>query len=245
VFLLQGPGRRRWRTSTQRDLTLQPNLPLKILRNFTAETDAVLDAGDMLYLPPHVAHDGVAVTECTTYSIGFRAPTARELIEGFLQYLPDVLEIADWRYADPDLAPTSNPARIDRRMQARIGRVLQSVRWDASLAARFIGCLLSEPKPDVFLEPPARPLGATAFARRIAGRAGGVRLDRRSRMLYDADNVYLNGSIIAGSAQHPLLVQLADRRAAPRDTAWSAEDLGVLHAAYLTGALHAGTDRGS
>jgi 50S ribosomal protein L16 3-hydroxylase len=245
VFLLQGPGRRRWRTSAQRDLTLEPNLPLKILRNFAAETEAVLDPGDMLYLPPHVAHDGVAVTECMTYSIGFRAPTARELIEGFLQFLPDVLAVADWRYTDPDLAPTANPGRIERRMQARIGRVLRSVRWDERIAARFIGCLLSEPKPDVFLDPPGRPLPRAAFARRVAGRAGGVRLDRRSRMLYDDANVYLNGSIIAAVAQHPMLVQLADRRALPPDTAWTMDDIGLLHDAYLTGALHAGTDRGS
>jgi 50S ribosomal protein L16 3-hydroxylase len=245
VFLLQGPGRRLWRTSTQTDLTLVPNLPLKLLRNFAPATEAVLDPGDMLYLPPHVAHDGIAVTECMTYSIGFRAPTARELIEGFLQFLPDVLEVADWRYADPDLKPTAHPGRIDRRMQTRIGSALKAVRWDARIAARFIGSLLSEPKPEVFLEPPTSPLSRAAFARRIAGRTGGVRLDRRSRMLYDAENVYLNGSIIAAVARHPALMQLADRRMLPADVAWTADDINLLHAAYLTGALHAGTAAGS
>ena len=63
-------------------------------------------------------------------------------------------------------------------------------------------------------------------------------------MLYDDESVYLNGSIIAAIAQHPMLVQLADRRALPPETAWTMDDIGLLHDAYLTGALHAGTDRG-
>jgi 50S ribosomal protein L16 3-hydroxylase len=130
-------------------------------------------------------------------------------------------------------------------MQTRIGRVLKAVRWDGRSAARYIGSLLSEPKPEVFLEPPLPPLSRAAFARRVVRRGGGVRLDRRSRMLYDSENVYLNGSIIAAVADHPALVQLADRRTLPPDTAWSGDDLGLLHAAYLTGALHAGTDTGS
>ena len=63
-------------------------------------------------------------------------------------------------------------------------------------------------------------------------------------MLYDAENVYLNGSIIAAVARHPALVQLADRRTLPPDAAWTSDDVALLHAAYLTGALHAGTENG-
>ena len=79
VFLLQGFGRRRWRYGRQPDLTLKPGLPLKILRRFTPDATAVLAPGDMLYLPPHAAHDGTAIDACTTYSIGFRAADATEL----------------------------------------------------------------------------------------------------------------------------------------------------------------------
>ena len=127
VFLLQGHGRRRWRTSTQRDLALRPQLPLKILRNFHPDGDWVLEPGDMLYLPPNVAHDGIALTECMTYSIGFRAPTAGELVEQFLQYLPDALDVAERRYADPDLRPSSTPGRIDSRLQRQIGAMLRAI----------------------------------------------------------------------------------------------------------------------
>ena len=61
VFLLQGFGRRRWRFGKQADHALLPNRPLKILRRFTPAHDEVLGPGDMLYLPPHIAHDGVAI----------------------------------------------------------------------------------------------------------------------------------------------------------------------------------------
>jgi 50S ribosomal protein L16 3-hydroxylase len=61
VFLIQMAGRRRWRISEQKDLSLNPNMPLKILQNFQAADDWVLEPGDMLYLPPHFAHDGIAL----------------------------------------------------------------------------------------------------------------------------------------------------------------------------------------
>jgi len=241
VFLLQGPGRRRWRTSAQRDLSLRPGLPLKILRRFAADDDWVLEPGDMLYLPPAIAHDGVALSECMTYSIGFRAPAASELVGEFLHFLPDVLDVPEERYADPDLLPTATPARIDNRLQRRIGTMLKSIRWDAALVARFAGCVLSEPKPSVFFEAPGHPLRRAEFARRIA-RAdhGGVRLDRRSRLLYDATHLYLNGSIMAPIAGHSTLVALADRRCLPAATPLSKPVIDLLFDAYSSGALHVG-----
>ncbi len=73
VFLLQVHGKRRWRFGAQRDLSLKEGLPLKVLQHFEADEEWVLEPGDMLYLPPHIAHDGVAEGECMTASIGFRA----------------------------------------------------------------------------------------------------------------------------------------------------------------------------
>ena len=87
VFLLQGRGRRRWRISRQRDLGFVPGLPLRILERFVPEQEWTLDPGDMLYLPPGVAHEGVAESECLTWSIGFRAPSDAELAAGHLSAL--------------------------------------------------------------------------------------------------------------------------------------------------------------
>jgi 50S ribosomal protein L16 3-hydroxylase len=84
VFLLQAQGRRRWRIGRQDDLSLVPGLPLKILANFVPQEEYVLEPGDLLYLPPRYAHDGIAQGECQTYSIGFRAPARGELARGLL-----------------------------------------------------------------------------------------------------------------------------------------------------------------
>src|SRR6187455_706932 len=93
VFLLQGFGRRRWRYGRQADLSLREGLPVKILRRFTPSSDAVLSPGDMLYLPPSSAHDGVALDACTTYSVGFRAASHNEIAQGFLDHLRDELAL--------------------------------------------------------------------------------------------------------------------------------------------------------
>ena len=93
VFLLQGSGKRNWKISAQTDLTLVENAPLKILQNFNAEQEWTLEAGDMLYLPPQIAHWGISESDdCMTYSIGFRAPKTRELQHEFLSFLQDNLK---------------------------------------------------------------------------------------------------------------------------------------------------------
>jgi 50S ribosomal protein L16 3-hydroxylase len=141
VFLLQGFGRRRWRYGVQDDVALKRGLPLKILRRFSPDSDATLAPGDMLYLPPSVAHDGVAIDACTTYSIGFRAPSATELTAAFLDFLRDELD-PPGRYADPDPGPVRAPAAISAPMRRRYLRLLKGVSWDDATAARFVGAHL-------------------------------------------------------------------------------------------------------
>src|SRR5258705_9917598 len=108
VFLLQGAGRRRWQISRQEDHAFVAGLDLKILERFEPEEDWVLEAGDMLYLPPGIAHHGVAESECLTWSIGFRAPTDAEIVEGFLDHLRD-RPGASGQYRDPGAAPPRPP----------------------------------------------------------------------------------------------------------------------------------------
>jgi 50S ribosomal protein L16 3-hydroxylase len=210
VFLLQASGHRRWRYGHQRDLTLVPNAPLKILARFTPQHDATLAPGDMLYMPPDHAHDGVAVDACTTYSIGFRAPTYQELAEAFLDHLRDTLRVPG-RYADPDLRATNAPARIGKAMQRRVVQALSAIRLRDDDIARFLGRYLSEPKPDVIFARSGRR-SRRDFERRL-GRFG-VRLDRRTRLLYDDARLYINGEDVAVRASDAnALRELADRRA--------------------------------
>mgnify|MGYP003408800597 FL=1 len=238
VFLLQGNGRRRWRYGRQDDLSLKPGLAVKILRRFAPSGDSVLGPGDMLYLPPQYAHDGVAVDDCTTWSIGLRAPAATELAQAFLDHLRDTVELPG-RYADPDLKPTAEPARIDGAMQRRVATMLAAIRWRQDDVARFLGAWLSEPKPSVFFTPPESPLARAAFARRVA--RSGAALDARTQMLFDDAHLFVNGEALAwpegGRAE---LERLANRRTlAPDDAAAIPGDtLALLHDWYRDGWLH-------
>lgn len=213
VFLLQGPGRRRWRVSRQADLSLVEDAPLKILSRFTPEGECLLDAGDMLYLPPSLAHEGDAVSDCYTYSIGFRAPSHSELMAQFLIYLEEKVS-AEGRYRDPDLRPQPYPARISAGMILKVEKVLDRIDWRRADVADFLGRYLTEPKNHVSFSPPARPLSAAAFSQ--AARRSGVRLALASQMLYTGSHLYINGeqAAIGGDATRTLKA-LADTRYLP------------------------------
>ena len=210
VFLLQGQGHRRWQISTQTDLSLLDDAPLKILSHFKPEETWTLGPGDMLYLPPHVAHYGVAEDACTTYSIGFRAPTADEMAHGFLMHLQDTLTL-DGRYADPDLRLQSHPGEISKAMLAKIEAMIARIKWNKRDIAEFTGRYLSDPKPNVFFDPPESPLGRAAFNRQA--RKYGVTLNPKSRLLFAGTQFFINGEAFTPAADEtPVLRQLADHR---------------------------------
>jgi 50S ribosomal protein L16 3-hydroxylase len=243
VFLLQGGGRRRWRYGRQADLSLRPRLPVKILAHFVPRHEAVTERGDLLYLPPHYAHDGVAIESCTTYSIGFRAAAATELATAFLDHLRDQIDLPG-RYADPDLEEAVEPARIGASMQRRYAQLIERIRWDRSTVARFLGCWLSEPKPSVFFTPSGEPASMTTFAR--AARAGGIRLDARTLLLYDDAHVYINGIAARWPEKdRATLERLANERAlSGRNVgALARSTLKLLHDWYRNGYVHTGATR--
>ena len=205
VFLLQAHGKRRWRIGRQQDLGLKPGMPVKILANFQPEQEFVLEPGDMLYLPPHYAHDGVAVDgECMTYSIGFRSPKAGELVQDLLQRLAeDALEsVGEDFYRDPGQSAVSTPAALPAALERFARQAVQQALKDPLALQRALGEALSEPKPQVWFEAQARPRGR-----------GGVMLDRRTRMVYDEHHVYINGeSYRAAGRDATLMRRLADER---------------------------------
>jgi 50S ribosomal protein L16 3-hydroxylase len=230
VFLLQAHGKRHWRIGAQQDLSLIPDLPLKILSDFQPDEEFVLEPGDMLYLPPHYAHDGVAVGECMTYSIGFRAPSFQELGEGFLQFMADSIDLPG-RYADPDLQPSKHPAQISEQMVTQIAAELNKVQFTADDILVFLGEYLSEPKHNVFFEAPDKPLSAAKF--KTAACTRGVRLPARTQMLYHGSSLFINGeSFELGRKDKTLLAQLANERSL--DAAQVATASGDVEEAFHT-----------
>ncbi len=237
VFLLQAQGQRRWRISAQDDLTLVDGLPLKVLKHFTPEQEYVLEPGDMLYLPPQYAHEGTALGECMTYSIGFRAPAYQELGEAFLQFMADSIDLPG-RYADPGLKPTGQPAQLDTAMLAQVAQALQKVRFTDDDIAIFLGEYLSEPQAGVFFMPPARKQSAAAFSAAAARR--GIVLDLKTKMLYRGRHVFINGeSFAVERADRSVLAALANARglAASEATGISDDVREALHLWYCDGWL--------
>jgi 50S ribosomal protein L16 3-hydroxylase len=246
VFLLQVHGKRRWRIGAQRDLSLKPGLPLKVLQHFEAEEEWVLEPGDMLYLPPHIAHDGVAEGECMTCSIGFRAPSAHELTAQFLYHLAErtgekASGKADARYRDPAQPPVDTPAALPSLLVERVGAILANVDWSDKDIAEFLGTYLSEPKANVVFDPPTRTLNEQKFVERA--KKTGIRLDRKTILLYNTHSYFVNGEAAALSAKaKKWLPELADtRRLEAKRFVTLTGDLAMtslLHEWYRAGWIH-------
>ncbi|MGE0358501.1 MAG: cupin domain-containing protein [Burkholderiales bacterium] len=240
VFLVQGSGRRRWQVSRQRDLAFVPGLDLKILARFEPREEWVLEAGDMLYLPPGVAHHGVALTECLTWSVGFRAPSDAELASAFLDFLGERLDL-DGRYADPGLRPARAPGRIPEDLLAHVARTLGRIRWRPGDALEFAGRYLSEPKAHVHFEAPARPAARTRFAAAAARR--GLALDARARLLHARGRFFLNGEEVAArGACAAWLRKLADSRRLATTVGAPAAFVELAREWHARGYLHYGEE---
>ena len=210
VFLLQAHGQRRWRIGAQKDLSLKAGLPLKVLENFMPEQEFILEPGDMLYLPPHYAHEGVAMGECMTYSIGFRAPSWQELGQALLQYKEDTLELSG-RYSDRALRPTNNPAHINDEMLEKVSTELQRIRFSKEDFQLFLGEYLSSPKPSVTFDSREKTLSAKQFSSLL--HKTGIKLHRKTRMLYRGKFIFINGeSFVVSGKDLACLKTLADQR---------------------------------
>jgi 50S ribosomal protein L16 3-hydroxylase len=224
VFLLQAHGQRRWRIGAQQDLTLKAGLPLKVLENFSPEQEFVLDPGDMLYLPPHYAHEGVAIGECMTYSIGFRAPSWQELGQALLQYKEDTLELTG-RYSDRGLKPTNKPAQINDDLFEKVSTELQRISFSKDDLHIFLGEYLSSPKSSVIFEPLARTVPSKKFVAML--KKAGLKLHRKTRMLYRGKYLFVNGeSFLVSGKDLACLKTLADQRfLRPESIANASQDL--------------------
>lgn len=204
VFLLQVQGRRRWRIGRAKDTSWVAGAPLKLLRNFEAEEEWLLEAGDMLYLPPRWAHDGVAEGgDCMTCSVGFRAPAADALAHDLLQRLGEDEAMNTAIYRDARQPATTTPAEVPPALLAFAQEAVARRLTEPQALARALGESLTEPKDHVWFQGPGR------------GRFGDpVRLVPRTRMLYDAHHIFINGEAFeAAGRDAQIMRKLADDRA--------------------------------
>ncbi len=237
VFLLQASGQRLWRIGRQKDLSLEPDVPLKILSNFEPEQEHLLNPGDMLYLPPRWAHDGIAVgDDCMTYSAGFRVPQRGGLAGELLQRMADEFEDSTL-YRDPGQEATDHPAAMPASLEAFAADALQRMLAERTSLACALGEVMTEPKPRVWFEEPVGPWQP--------GTA--LRLDRRTRMMYDARHLFINGeSFRAAGADARLMRVLADQRrlGAAQVRRASADAQALLKDWFEAGWLHAESTAG-
>lgn len=200
VFLFQAKGRRRWKIHYRpvKEDDFIPDLDLRILPDFSAEDEWILEPGDMLYLPPNLAHWGVAEGECLTCSIGFRAPTFRELVSSWCDDLID-RRVPAGRYRDPKLTPQSASAEIKPEALSEVHQLMLKVfQGDDEYLRRWFGRFITESKQNLQVEPIEQPLEPLAFLNhyrelRVLHRNDYCRL-AFSRGTTGYDSLFANGS---------------------------------------------------
>jgi 50S ribosomal protein L16 3-hydroxylase len=147
VFLLQAEGQRRWKIGQMcdADSKLLQHADLRILADFEQTDEWVLEPGDMLYLPPRLAHYGIAEDDCMTYSVGFRAPSAAEVLTHFTDFLAQFLPDEE-RYSDAGMAPISDPHQIQQEALDRLKALLTEHMSDERLLLTWFGQFMTEPR---------------------------------------------------------------------------------------------------
>ncbi|WP_255532183.1 cupin domain-containing protein [Polynucleobacter parvulilacunae] len=242
VFLIQMSGRRQWRISEQKDLSLNPKLPLKILQNFKVEQEWVLEPGDMLYLPPHVAHDGIALDPgCQTWSVGFRSPSFKELLQEGLWRLAESLEdipALENKFADPKQAATRLPEQLPEELIQQLSSKLKELKLDQiDSFLPGITAYLSEPKQAALFDAPQNPLKPQEFHRTLA--SSQLQPHPQTRILSLGKQVYCNGDDVS-KEQLPAILkawQTLSAKKGLQTTKLQNLDKSSLYEAYLAGWL--------
>ncbi|HAG92658.1 MAG: hypothetical protein CMK83_05205 [Pseudomonadales bacterium] len=210
VFLIQAHGQRRWQvgqTCTE-ETAIVPNLPVRILQEFQPEQEWVLNPGDMLYLPPGIAHYGVAENECITLSVGFRAPSEHEIINEFVHYLLATPNEGQ-RYSDPDLTVQGNPGWLAPAAIEKVAETLHRLVSDREKIGLWMGEYLSQTKYDQNPEPPEEDYDTTEVLDLLHQNLS-VRREESSRFVYTGDQNHPKGLFINGSKLefHPFTQQM-------------------------------------
>jgi len=170
VFLVQGRGRRRWRISTDVNAprAFRDDADLKLLKSFAPTHDWTLEPGDALYLPPGVPHEGTAVGECITYSVGMRAAAVAELVIDLAESVAEPLD-EEQRYADGDLSPAKDAHEIDAAALRRVAASLSILReMDGAALRTWFGRFITRYRSTHDAAPAQRPISPETLAGRLA-----------------------------------------------------------------------------
>ena len=145
VFLLQATGKRKWMINEEpvNEDNYIEDIPLKIIKDFEPASEWILEAGDMLYLPANVAHYGIGMEDCMTFSIGFRAPSLAELLSSYVD--DNISNFGDkLRYQDPALSTKQNSGEISPEAIEKIQSLLISEFEDKSKLSEWFGCFITD-----------------------------------------------------------------------------------------------------
>ncbi|NOX92319.1 MAG: cupin domain-containing protein [Gammaproteobacteria bacterium] len=204
VFLVQAHGTRRWQISTDPvpGDNFLPDIDLCIMREFTATKEWILHPGDMLYLPPGVAHHGVALEDCITLSVGFRAPGHAELLNSFADHMASRPGAAQ-RFADPALRLQQHPGEISSDALVQVRDILQKTVNDDATIDQWFGKFITEAKNEHEPED-IETLNEQQFLQTFA-ETGRLYRDEQIRFAFIANNnaLFINGQ------HYPLSTELA------------------------------------
>ena len=174
VFLVQGKGRRRWQfghTPVENE-TIVPDRDVRMLANFEPDEEAVLEPGDLLYLPPRVAHHGVSESEdCMTFSVGLRAPSYGEILSGYARACAERFSEAD-RFADPDRLLLDHFGEITPEDRRTVSRVIREAAEDEEAIDRWFGSYVTRPAAGEPLLSPETPPSEETLVEAIQGGEG-------------------------------------------------------------------------
>ncbi|WP_272533627.1 ribosomal protein uL16 3-hydroxylase [Providencia sp. PROV212] len=157
VFIIQGEGRRHWRVGEKIPMKQHsPHPDLLQVQPFDAIIDEEMEPGDILYIPPGFPHEGYAIEPSLNFSVGFRAPNARELMSSFADHLISN-DLGSYRYSDPDLSFRDNPAEILQGEQIKLREMMESLIHDPELFRKWLGEFISQSRHELDLAPPEPP----------------------------------------------------------------------------------------
>lgn len=226
VFLLQGQGERNWKIGDRvnSDVELIPGEELSLLKNFETTSQFNLTAGDALYIPPRFAHWGTATSDSLCYSVGFRAPSMAEMIEGFSDFIIKDQDPAQ-RYEDNDAQADSRSAEIRPEFLDASYRQLTKQLAEKQKFAGWFGCYVSQPKYPELIQPLDDGLSPEDFAALLQD---GVQLTKNpsSRFAFmesaemDCVFLFVDGAMVSFSLEHlSTIVVLCETSAAIPGTA--------------------------